>query len=87
VKRSAFVGVAGAGLLAGLPAAARGTAASEDAKYRPDVVYRRRVAAAAEARAKYQTSGANGDEARYAASGYLGSYAKGCGTARPPPSR
>ncbi|MGD0476521.1 MAG: vanadium-dependent haloperoxidase [Candidatus Velthaea sp.] len=79
MKRSAFVGVAGAGLLAGVPAAARATATatSDDAKYRPDVVYRRRVAAAAEARAAYKTSRANGDEARYAASGYLGSYAKG----------
>lgn len=40
-------------------------------------MYRQRVDAAAAARAAYVTSQANGDEARYAARGYLGSYAKG----------
>jgi hypothetical protein len=77
VKRVAFVGAASAGLLAGLPPAARSVAASDDANVRPDQVYARRVAAAAAARGEYQISRSNGDEAHYASSGYIASYAKG----------
>ena len=76
MKRIAFVGATGAGLLAATtPASA--TVASDDEKFRPGLVYGRRVAAAQGCSAEYQTSLANGDEARYAASGYIGSYSKG----------
>ena len=77
MKRAAFVGAAGAGLLAGVPSTARSTAETDDAKFRPDLVYARRVRAAADARAEYVSSHGNGDEARYASAGYIGSYSKG----------
>jgi hypothetical protein len=77
LKRTAFIESAGLGFLA-LPARTRAsTAAEENTAPRPDLVYQRRLEAASAARAAYATSRANGDEARYAASGYSGSYAKG----------
>jgi hypothetical protein len=77
VKRRAFVESAGAGVFAALPTAARAATPLDDAASGPERVYQRRVEAAAAARAEYVTSHGNGDEARYAASGYIGSYAKG----------
>jgi hypothetical protein len=77
VKRRAFVESAGAGVFAALPATAGAATPFDDAASVPDRVYRRRVEAAAAARAEYVTSHGNGDEARYAARGYIGSYTKG----------
>jgi len=77
LKRSAFVGAAGAGLLAALPSAGEATVASEDARTRPELVYALPVAAAAAARHEYASSSGNGDEARYAGGGYIGSFSKG----------
>lgn len=72
-----FVGLTGAGLGAALPRAAHAAVATDDQKYRPELVYGRRVRAAAAARQEYAASSGNGDEARYAASGYTGNFAKG----------
>lgn len=77
MKRDRFVGVTAGGLLAGLAAPAQATVATDDAKFRPGVVYGRRLEAATAARTEYLTAIGNGDEARYASSGYIGSYAKG----------
>ena len=77
MRRGAFVGAAGAGLLAALPSATTATVAADDAKTRPELVYALRVAAAEMARNEYGTSFGNGDEARYAGAGYIGSYTKG----------
>ncbi len=76
MKRASFIG-AGAGILAGLPSLSRAAQAADSATYRPDLVYEQRVRAATAARTEYLTSSGNGDEARYAADGYIGSYAKG----------
>jgi hypothetical protein len=91
VKRGTFFG-ATAGIFAGLPMLTRATPtskstkpksmptstpASDSATIRPDLVYGQRVRAAANARSEYLTSSGNGDEARYAADGYIGSYSKG----------
>jgi hypothetical protein len=79
VKRDAFVAAAGAGLALGLtaPEPAGATVAADDGLFRPGLVYGRRAGAASAARAEYLTSSGNGDQARYAKDGYLGSYAKG----------
>ena len=77
MRRAEFVGTAGAGLFAGMPSGANATVAGENAQTRPDLIYAQRVAAAAAARAEFASSHGNGDEARYAADGYIGSYSKG----------
>jgi membrane-associated phospholipid phosphatase len=77
VKRDTFVGATVAGVVTGPATAATLTVAEGEAKFRPGLVYSRRTAAAEGARAEYLTAIGNGDEERYASSGYIGSFAKG----------
>lgn len=77
MKRIAFVGPVDIGLQTGAPSTLRATVASDDAQYRSALVNARRVRAAVAARAEYLPSNGNGDEARYAGHGFIGSFSKG----------
>jgi hypothetical protein len=60
-----------------MPAPGRATVASDDALFRPDLIWGQRLAAAAIARTEYRTSRGNGDEALYARRRHIGNFAKG----------